>query len=298
MVGRPLTVDHGHADYLTTFSMQPKATPKTKAVRAVKRTFYDLRHAAYAGGLAPGHTDYACFVIVASARTGSTLVTRSLNQHGAAVTYGEIMRHPDLFPARFPELGNSAGLFRDDPARFLEERIYRKYPDSVAAVGFKIFYSHAPRDTVWGQAVWDYLVGQPALRVIHLRRRNLLAAQISRKKAAAADEWIKYSDASQATGVTLDYEETRARFEQARAWEREYNALFAGHPLMDLVYEDVAANYAGEMQRVQSFLSLPPRDVPPATKKRPPQPLSEQIANYDDLKARFADTPWGEFFTD
>ncbi len=277
--------------------MQPKATPKTKAVRAVKRTFYDLRHVAYDSGLAPGHTDYVRFVIVASARTGSTLVTRSLNQHGAAVTYGEIMRAPELFPARFPELGNSAGLFRADPVRFLEERIYRKYPEAIQAVGFKIFYSHAPRDTAWGRAVWDYLVGQPALRVIHLRRRNLLAAHVSRKKAAAADEWIKYSGASQGGGVTLDYEETRARFEQAQAWEREYDALFAGHPLLDLVYEDVAADYAAEMRRVQDFLGLPARDVPPATKKRPPQPLSEQIANYDELKERFATTPWAEFFT-
>jgi len=278
--------------------MQPKATPKTKAIRAVKRTFYDLRHVAYAGGLASGQTDYVRFVIVASARTGSTLVTRSLNHHGAAVTYGEIMRHPDLFPARFPELGNSAELFHTDPVRFLEERIYRKYPDAVQAVGFKIFYSHAPRDTAWGQAVWDYLVGQPALRVIHLRRRNLLAAHVSRKKAAAADEWIKYSGASQSAGVTLDFEETRARFEQGQAWEREYDALFARHPLMDLVYEDVAADYTGQMQRVQAFLGLPPRDVPPATRKRSPQPLAEQIANYAELKARFEDTPWADYFVD
>jgi len=278
--------------------MQPKATPKTKAVRAVKRTFYDLRHVAYDSGLAPGHTGYVRFVIVASARTGSTLVTRSLNQHGAAVTYGEIMRAPELFPARFPELGNSARLFSTDPVRFLEERIYRKYPDAIQAVGFKIFYSHAPRDTAWGRAVWEYLVGQPALRVIHLRRRNLLAAHVSRKKAAAVDEWIKYSGASQAGGVTLDYEETRARFEQAMVWEREYAALFAGHPFMDLAYEDVAADYTGEMGRVQAFLGLPPRDVPPATRKRPPQPLAEQIANYDELKARFAGTPWAEYFTE
>ena len=87
--------------------MQPKATPKTKAVRAVKRALYDLRHAAYDSGLASGHTDYVHFVIIASARTGSTLLTRSLNHHGAVVTYGEIMRHPDLFPTRFPQLGNS-----------------------------------------------------------------------------------------------------------------------------------------------------------------------------------------------
>lgn len=278
--------------------MQPKATPKTKAIRAVKRTFYDLRHVAYDSGLAPGHTDYVRFVIVASARTGSTLVTRSLNQHGAVVTYGEIMRAPELFPARFPELGNSAKLFSADPVRFLEERIYRKYPDAIQAVGFKIFYSHAPRDTAWGRAVWDYLVGQPTLRVIHLRRRNLLAAHVSRKKAAAADEWIKYSGASQGGGVTLDFEETRTRFEQAQAWEREYAALFAGHPFMDLVYEDVAADYTGEMGQVQAFLGLPPRDVPPATKKRPPQPLAEQIANYDELKERFAPTPWAEYFTE
>lgn len=276
--------------------MQPKATPKTKAFRAVKRVLYDLRHTAYNNGFASGHTDYARFVILASARTGSTLVTRSLNHHGAAVTYGEIMRHRDLFPARFPELGNSERLFRDDPARFLEERIYRKYPEAIGAVGFKIFYSHAPRDTEWGRAVWDYLIRQNELSVIHLRRRNLLAAHLSRKKAASADEWIKYSGASQNTTVSLNFEETRARFEQSRAWEREYEVMFADHPLLDLCYEDVTADYTDEMKRVQTFLGLPLHGVAPATRKRPPQPLSQQIANYHDLKAQFAGTPWAEFF--
>lgn len=265
--------------------------------RAGMRAYHGLRHQAMDAGLLPGNSDYVRFVCIGYARTGSTLLMRSLNNHSRVIGYGEIVKNIDRYPQHYHEFEGRQALFERDPVRFLQTMVFRKYPPQIDAVGFKIFYHHAPRDTAWGRAVWDYLVGQPALRVIHLRRRNLLAAHVSRKKAAAADEWIKYSGASQDGGVTLDYEETRARFEQAQAWEREYDALFAGHPLLDLVYEDVAADYAAEMRRVQDFLGLPARDVPPATKKRPPQPLSEQIANYDELKERFAATPWAEFFT-
>jgi len=265
-----------------------------KIVEPIARSLYDLAYAINETGLAPGHRDYVRFVILASSRTGSTLVTRALNKHDKVVTYGEIMRQYDRPPAAIKQ-GNSKRMYQTDPARFLEKRIYRKYPKEINAVGFKIFYYHASRDTEWGQAIWSCLAKQERLRVIHLRRRNLLAAQLSAQKAAMTREWTNYSGASMGA-VTLDYEETRERFEALDALASECEEILAGHQFLDLFYEDVAEDFSAEMNRVQTFLDLPPRELAPTTKKRPSQPLAQQIANYHDLKDQFAGSAWARFF--
>jgi hypothetical protein len=275
---------------------RPNVPARTRAARAVRRSIVGLRHALSESSLIPGHTDYTRFVIVTSARTGSTLLTRSIGQNDKAIVYGEIMRREDLFPPRFGQLSDSDHLFREDPARFLEKCVYHKYPTKIVAVGFKMFYVHAPRDTQWGRAVWGYLAGRTDLRVIHLRRRNLLAALTSLKKAAETDQWVNYSGAAQQNALPLDFEDTRASFEQSMAWEKEFAELFVGHPTFDLYYEDLTADFSAQMGGVQEFLGLPVRDLTPATSKRPSPPLSRQIANYDELKSQFTGTPWAVFF--
>lgn len=276
--------------------MQPNASPKTKALRAVKRSWYDLRNSAQDIGLLVAHTGYTRFLILASARTGSTLLTRSLNRHSGILAYGEVLRDKRFFPARFAEFGHSQGLYQNDPAAFVERKVYRKYPPDVAAVGFKIFYRHAPRETAWGQAVWQYLAGQTAIKVIHLKRRNLLKAQLSRQKAAGTKEWIKYSADYQNNAITLTYDDALSRFTQTRQWETEYAALLAGHPLLDVYYEDLAADYANQMSRLQTFLGVPHEVIQPPTQKRPSQSLSDQVGNYHELKTQFQGSLWAEFF--
>jgi LPS sulfotransferase NodH len=279
--------------------MQPNASVKTRAIRAVKRSWYDLRHFAQDVGLLPTHTGYTRFLILASARTGSTLLARSLNRHRQIVAYGEILRSRSFFPARFAAFGRSQGLYQSDPVAFLERKVYRKYPPNVAAAGFKIFYSHAPRDTAWGRAVWQYLVNQNEIKVIHLKRRNLLKAQLSRRQAAETREWVHYSAGHRNNAIALSYDEALADFTRTRQEEMEYAALFAGHPMLDVDYEDLAAGYEDEMARLQAFLGVGGASyemIRPPTHKRPSQPLSDQVANYQELKTQFQDSPWAEFF--
>lgn len=274
---------------------QPNAKPRTKAIRAVKRSWYDLRHRAIEGGLIPAQRDYTRFLIVASARTGSTMLTRALNDHSQIEAYGEIVRRPDLFPARFVEFGRTNELFANDPARFLESRVFHKYPPAIGAVGFKIFYFHAAMDTEWGRSVWAYLEEQPALKVIHLQRRNLLRVEVSRQKAARTKEWISYSADKQQQAVVLDYDQMVARFDEMAAWQAQTAERFAGHELTNVYYEELAGDYENEIARIQSFLGVDYEPVRPPTAKRPKQPLAEQIANYSEIKAQLAGTPWAAF---
>ena len=276
----------------------PQSSLRQSVTRVTMRTYHVLRHRAQAGGLLPATTDYTRFICVGNPRTGSTLLMRSLNNHSRIVGYGEIVKNFDRYPGHYHEFGHSESLFQRDPVRFLETQVFGNYPPAVAAVGFKVFYHHAPRDTVWGRAVWDYLLGQPGLKILHLKRRNLLKTFLSRKQAGTTGEYIKYTANGADAALTLDPDEALAFFEQMRAGEAEFDALLAGRPLIEVIYEDMTKNYAGEMRRIQTFLGVEPEDIDPGTEKRPSRSLASQIENYAQLKERFSDTPWATFFTE
>ncbi len=249
-------------------------------------------------GLLPGDSDYARFICIGYARTGSTLLMRSLNNHSRIVGFGEIVKNVDRYPQHYHEFEGRQALFERDPARFLQTMVFRKYPPQIDAVGFKIFYHHAPRDTAWGRGVWGYLLGQPDLRVLHLKRHNKLKTLLSEKQAGETEEWIKYSDDREPAAVHIPPAEAETFFARMAAWEAEYDALFAGHPHCEVVYEQLTRDLPGGLRQIQTFLGVPYEDVHPGTEKRPRRSLSAQIANYAELKSHFAATPWAEFFTE
>lgn len=288
----------GRSRRRTTIDAMAQSPPIRRVKRATMRTFHDLRHRAQDAGLLPAALDYTRYICVGNPRTGSTLLMRSLNNHEHIIGYGEIVKNFDRYPAAYHEFGNSESLFRRDPVRFLETKVFRKYPAAVDAVGFKIFYHHAPRETAWGSAVWEYLLGQGDLKILHLKRRNLLKTLLSKKQAGRTGEYIKYSASAGPEPVRLDPDEAAAFFEQMRVGEAQYDALLAGHELIEVVYEELTRNYAAQMRRIQEFLGVAAEDVDPGTRKRPSHSLSSQIENYYELKERFQSTTWSAFFTE
>lgn len=287
----------GRAGGRTSLIAMSQSPTRQRLTRATMRTINDLRHRAQDAGLLAAAVDYTRFVCVGSPRTGSTLLLRSLNNHSRIIGYGEIVKNDDRYPGHYHEFGHSEALFRHDPAAFLRAKVFRKYTPGIGAVGFKIFYHHAPRETAWGRAVWDYLLGLPDLKLLHLKRRNLLKTFLSRKQAGESGEYIKYS-ASGEKPLRLDPVEALTFFENARAAEAQYDILLKGRPLLEIIYEDLTRDYATEMRRIQSFLGVAYEDVTPGTEKRPGRSLSSQIENYAELKQGFIGTPWESFFVD
>jgi LPS sulfotransferase NodH len=254
-------------------------------------------------GLLRDHYDYARFIVVGRSRTGSNLLRSLLNAHSRVEAYGEVFRNPGREAMDWDHTGylrqsdRMHRLLLDDPVKFIETRVFRRYPAEIAAVGFKIFYYHA-QERSW-QPVWPYLKQQTAIRVIHMKRRNMLSTHLSRKRAEITDVWVNTSgQAEQPVAVTLDYDQCLADFQRTRAWEETCDAQFASHPKIDLFYEDLAQDNDREMRRVQQFLGLDYQPVAPAIYKQSQQTLAEAIANYDDLRGKFTGTPWAAFFAD
>jgi LPS sulfotransferase NodH len=251
-------------------------------------------------GLLAGHDDYTRFIILGRSRSGSNFLRGLLNSHSQIVALGELFQNKQAIGWAYPgyqQGGSMVNLFHNEPVRFIETRVFRRFPKAINAVGFKIFYYHA-QDVKW-KPVWKHLVDQTSLRIIHIKRRNILRTHLSRKQAGRTDAWVNTTGSSDSRPPEiLDYDECLKDFQQTRTYEEQNDKLFQGHPLTDVFYEDLADDYRKEMLRIQEFLGVVKEDVKPQTFKQSSQPLSQAIANYAQLKARFAGSQWASFFED
>lgn len=271
---------------------------KVRQVRAEVVPY--LRNVALESGLMAGQTEYAKFIILGRSRVGSNFLRGLLNSHSQVTVFGELFQNKEEIGWALPGYYQSKRLSQlhcAAPVDFLERKVFRSFPGHVRAVGFKIFYYHA-QDEAW-KPVWEYLQSLPDLKVVHMKRRNILKTHLSRRRAVKTDRWVNTNGSSEPQrSITLDYKECLDDFIRTRAWEEAYDAYFAGNDMIEVMYEDLAADYQREATRLQNFLGVEFEAVQPETYKQAKRPLSEAIANYGELKERFQQTPWSPFFED
>lgn len=241
---------------------------------------------------------YTRFIILGRSRTGSNFLRGLLSSHKQVLVYGEILKNDQVIEwgvDGMPGQGQALRSLQQDPANFLESRVFGPYPAHIQAVGFKLFYYHAQQTAL--RPAWDYLVGQQTLHVIHLKRRNILRTHLSRKRAEATNQWTNVDGRAEAQPpIELSYDDCLRDFEQTRRWEEEADHLFQDHPMLGLYYEDLVAQLPEQLKRLNRFLGVPPAQVVPQTYPQSHLPLSQSIANFDVLKQRFQGTPWADFF--
>lgn len=262
---------------------------------------FHLQRLALDLGFLDGRSDYRRFIILGRGRTGSNFLRGLLNAHTRVVAFGELFRSCDSIGWEFPDYGRfrntpgSIALMRNDPVRFLENEVFRKFPRRIGAVGFKLFYYHAQEDS--RRNLWAYLKERKDLRVIHLKRKNTLEMILSEKKAFKTDSWTNTTGAQEPKfSVAIDYDECLQRFKHEQAAAEEHDRFFLGHPVLEVVYEDLTRDYRSRIKPVQEFLDVDYEALEPSTYKQSSQPLSEAILNYFELRERFKGTPWEGFF--
>lgn len=270
-----------------------------RMVRQMKAGLYPyFRNLALESGLMAGQTEYTKFIILGRSRVGSNFLRGLLNSHSQVTVFGELFQNKEeigwALPGYYPSR-KTRQLFHEAPVDFLESKVFTAFPEHTGAVGFKIFYYHA-QDEKW-KPVWDYLREMPDLKVIHMKRHNILKTHLSRQRAVKTDRWVNTNGRREPQrSISLDYEKCLDDFIRTRAWEDAYDAYFAGNDTIEVMYEDLAADYQREIRRIQEFLGVNFEDVQPETYKQSRQPLSEAIANYCELRERFQQTPWSTFF--
>lgn len=268
------------------------------------------------------------FMILGRSRVGSNYLSSILDRHKNIRFFGELF-NLDSLPKK--SLKNAL----KDPPKYLREIIYKKYPDSIKAVGFKMFYYHATRDSLnfkpnklfretskekresiskfhlylksnydlkaLGtelEKVWAYLLKDLELRIIHLKRQNILRTWLSTKIAFMTNKWTSKGKGgnNNLISIHLDYDDCVDAFEKTRAWEQKYDKLFHNHKKLEVMYEDMVQEKEKTMKNIFNFLDVPHSEVASPLKKQNTRPLSKAISNYWELKEKFQATYWIEFF--
>ena len=232
------------------------------------------------------------FMIACAARTGSTMLVRTLRSHPDLVVHGEVwgdgMVGLDGSLARACE-ADPAAFAALEAARFdAPEATLRRFlaPHGAQAVGFKLKYDELVR-AQW-RGIRELVEADLGLRIVFLHRRDLLRRYLSHQIVLRQTGVTNVPAGGDVPGVAafeVDVEDCLRDIAQTRARTRESAAAFAAHPSMQVVYEDLAADPQAECERVFAFLGVPPVTVRVATERIVRVPPEALVLNYDELQA-------------
>lgn len=224
------------------------------------------------------------FAIVADLRTGSTLLSSSLDQHPEVRCLGELLHPRDFADNRPAGTPNPRAL----DGRALVRRALAP-AQGLAAAGFRaMVFLPLPSQPAWANA-WEALARTEGLRVIYLTRGDRLAQYASLAIATRLGVWHPAGEPP----VPAE-RRPRLRIEphELAAWTRERERLYelrraqlGRKPALELRYEQLAEDWPEAIGRVQAFLGVTPLPLAPAKHKQEVRPLAEVIENYEEVRA-------------
>ena len=283
---------------------------------------------------ATGSGDYAKFMILAEARTGSTMLVRALTSHPSIRCFGEVFNKMVPFVAfgvdGYDNFSARERTRRDrDFTSFLRERIYCSQPEEIRAVGFKTLYGQ-----FWGfRGLLEHLVDDAEIRVLHLKRRNILRMLVSLKMAQATGVWVEIGGSKFTLAnllrasrhplraaaklprllrppmlagkprretlrvrVTITKDELFKFIIRTKSKAGHLDDRFQEHPRLTLFYEDMLEQRVEVFNQVQTFLGVEPTPLAVTLRRQNPEPLRDLLENYDHLYEAYRNTPHAWMF--
>ncbi len=234
------------------------------------------------------------FVIVSTPRTGTNLVIEMLNSHPDCFSGYEIFSDTHVanrhVPWYLPDVTDDAALCdlrATDPLAFLRHLEERTFAEGFQAVGFKLMYWEGSRFPT----VRDYVAADRLIRIIHVKRRNLLRRYLSYRLAEETGQWWTAADAEvRRTKIVLTLPEILADIAMVRTQQREYDQLLVNHRVLELYYEDIVQDFAGAAQALWRFLELRAWETfEIGSRKTGEKSLEQSIENYAALKGEITE---------
>lgn len=277
----------------------------------------------------PSPEDCTRFIILSGARTGSHMLATALDSHPDIRCFQEVFNR-QVKRIQYGVVGYDGSSAEDkalrarDPVRFLNQRIF-SHPTEVRAAGFKFGYGHVFEF----EGLLDRLIEDAQLRVLHLRRRNLLRMLVSLKLAETTGVWLRQERPVRASAglfgalrhprrtavalgrllrgrqalrkperaaLTILPEELSGFVSRTEMNVGYFDQLFQEHANLTVFYEDLVGRPLETYARVQSFLGVEPRPLFAETGRQNPEPLSALVENYDELRRAFEGTPLAAHF--
>jgi LPS sulfotransferase NodH len=206
-------------------------------------------------------------VVIARSRTGSNLLITLLNSHKNIIAKG----------AMFSRLnGRSTKDILDSafPVKSLE-----------SCVGFKLFYYH-PNDSD-DKSIWDVLMKDKSIKIIHLTRANLLRVHISRLIANKTDKWTTDSKDNNTKNkkVVVNIKEMIDDIEVTKHHMDQVERMFPEHEIFELTYEDLIDKQDAVLKQIQLFLGVKVQTLNSYMKRQNPENIEDLVINYKEVSS-------------
>lgn len=244
---------------------------------------------------------YQQFIILGTARTGSTMLWSYLNSHPDILclrgVYGPRNKiNFGKFYKELPEEYHSSQMIKlrnERPIDFLENYVWKEYSKPFKAVGFKYFYDH-DRHLSKKKEVINYFETNRDIKFLHLKRDNQLATLFSYKRALSEQQWTK-ANTDFFTSITV--EECNDHFQQILYNQKRFDEMLKNRTL-NVSYDNLLEAPELTLHEILNFIGVKSISLETETKKNREIKLSDGIINYNELKTHFKGTDFAKHFNE
>lgn len=225
------------------------------------------------------------FIIVTIGRTGSTRIRKLLDSHPEVRCHGELFGE-SIRPHASDDPALLARLLVEretDPGAFLMNRALSS--PGARAVGVKIlcqqlFEAHP--------GLVERIRVERDVRIVHLVRRDGIRRFISEWFVGTGLVRHSYSADERAPTVepvAIPVDAVRADLARVAAECARVRREFAGHPYMEIAYEDSLDDDGPTLRGLQEFIGVAPAALRCELRRVLPQDPRALVANYDEIVA-------------
>lgn len=250
--------------------------------------------------------NYTKFVVIATQRTGTSLLINLLRSHSEVVCYSEILKENDRPSWGFKRIDQKTyRLSKKYPLAYINHFFFRNYSVHVKAVGFKYMYNQLSSSKA--KKIIKSFDNEKDL-IIHLKRKNKLKTYVSQqllkinKKSTGLlnEKYLEKFKNNKSKIVTesifVSAEEFKSYVKRIQKWESLYDKLIANKKHLIIYYEDLEENYISEANKIIETLNLAKEELTCLNVKLNISPLSKSITNYEELKKEFSYTGFEGYF--
>jgi hypothetical protein len=247
------------------------------------------------------------FVIFTLPRTGSTLLSKTLNKHPEIFCDDEIFHFSfrDYFSVnqfrfiKIPFLPKKINYVVNYPATylrlpsFLDKYFTNKKGENCKAIGFKLMYYQ----TLYTPGLISYLK-KNNVKIILLLRENILRNALSDLRARATGIYHHQDDnEEQRSGLSklnVDTDALKQKMNNIVRQNQKLEAIVKDMDYVKIYYEDFA-NWDVTINKIADFLDVSRQPVKAGAKKLNPDALQDMIANFAEVESWLKQNNYAEF---
>jgi len=219
------------------------------------------------------------FIILATQRTGSTLLVSYLKCHENTPCYGELfqgIKTPRLSVPRYIEWKR---FYRKNIKRYIDNHL----PENG---GFKLMYGQLDRYP----ELRELLIHRNTF-IIHLQRKNLLRRYVSLQLAKEFNKWSN-KEKPEFRSIKLNPLQTLQALIKTNQQVKSHQTFKETNSYMDIFYEDVSKTPKIVLDKIWNQLGELPVCFSTNLVKQNPYPLKSMLINFHDVKNILAGTPF------